>query len=123
MGENTGTCSNCGDALCGPSGPSIAIHCTKHKVSNVPHHADREGALANEHCTRAKKVVVKGCFDCPAVGRAMECRLDDQFRDITPYWHNGAYEEGGELRPGWCRLLTKPAGVLLVAKVPAKEEG
>ena len=84
-------------------------------------HHHRGGSPANALCTRAPVVEVKGCFECPAVGLGMECRLDVQLRDISYYLFNGVHKRGGELRSDWCRLLANKAGLTLRAALPADE--
>ena len=84
--------------------------------------ADARGGIANEHCTRPMKVVVKGCHDiCPGYWPGYNlCGLDSRRprRDIPLVQ---------QVQPRWCPLTDDKrqpnAGILIVAEAPAKEEG
>ena len=90
--------------------------------SGGEHHNDFYGTPANDLCTRAKVVMVKGCSRCP-MRTGGYC---DGGQDNVRALRYSLYRQSNR-RPGWCPFLDQKtgqsnAGIRLIAKLQAKEE-
>lgn len=104
-------CKNCLEPLCDGHGngflPDMRRQCDGWEAHHIEHHDT--AIYANEHCTRAQVVLVKGCNEC-GLSRTRYC--------CPPIYHYG-WTPGQSSVPEWCPI-TK--GLTLRAVLPAEEK-